>query len=202
MFWATILKNQRQEICKFYKSSNCKHGRSGKKLDYNGKAYAFSHPPLCKKFEMHGYKKERCKNRKCDKLHLNLCKIYMRHYSCKFGAKCKFHHPKELNQNDSTNYTDHAHKQNEEKISYAKIVAKNLEPQVQGLFSNQMPPIQTNYNAQEPFLGQSNPIQQPFLGSQNTQKQIMDLLLTLNQRMTNLEKVKIQMWSKVEYQNV
>ena len=75
-----------QEICKFYKSSNCKHGRSGKKLDSNGKAYAFSHPPLCKKFEMHGYKKERCKNRKCDKLHLNLCKIYMRHYSCKFGA--------------------------------------------------------------------------------------------------------------------
>ena len=41
---------------------------------------------------------------------------------------------------------------------------------------------------QRPFLEPKVQIHQPFSEPQSNQKQIMELLLTLNQRMTNLEK--------------
>ena len=45
----------------------------------------------------------------------------------------------------------------------------------------------------EPFLGQSYNIQQPSLGHQTNQNQIMDLLVSLNQRIKDLEKCKSHM---------
>ena len=45
---------------------------------------------------------------------------------------------------------------------------------------------------QHPFLEQITNIQQPILGPQNDQKQTMDLLMSRNQRMINLEKGKAQ----------
>ena len=83
----------------------------------------------------------------------------------------------------------------EEKPSYAQIVTKNLQPQASVLShpTVQEPFLGQNSPIQQPFLGQNNLVQQPSIGFQDNQKQIMDLLLSLNQRMTNLEKVKIQM---------
>ena len=127
----------------------------------------------------------------------------MKFKSCNFGEKCRYFHPRKLKNDDQMkqhNYTVHK----EEKPSYAQIVTKNLQPQAQGVFSQPIYNTKPQYTVQEPFLGQNSPIQQPFLGqnnqvpqsflgSQDNQKQIMDLLLSLTQRMTNLEKGKTQM---------
>ena len=76
-------------------------------------------------------------------------------------------------------------------------MTKNLQPQIQNGFLGHTQPVPQHYisqsiQVQQPFLEKTNHVQQPFLGSQDNQKQIMDLLLSLNQRMTNLEKFKIQ----------
>ena len=127
----------------------------------------------------------------------------MKYKSCKFGQTCRYFHPRKLKNDDQIkehSYTVHK----EEKPSYAQIVTKNLQPQAQGVFSHPIHNTKPQYTVQEPFLGQNSPIQQPFIGQNNhvpqpilgfqdNQKQIMDLLLSLNQRMTNLEKVKMQM---------
>ena len=65
-----------EKICKFYRSGICRHGRSGKSCD-------FIHPPTCKKFDLFGYKEDGCKEKKCNNLHMTLCKIFMRHNKCK-----------------------------------------------------------------------------------------------------------------------
>ena len=41
-----------------------------------------------KRFEMYGNKEGSCKNKNCANLHLNLCKIFMRHNSCKYKKEC------------------------------------------------------------------------------------------------------------------
>ena len=55
----SVTKNS-QQVCKFYKAGNYQHGRSRKKVDKSGKNCAYSHPPVCKKFEMYGNKEEGC----------------------------------------------------------------------------------------------------------------------------------------------
>ena len=91
----TVVKNL-QDVCKFYRSGHCQHGRSGKKV-IDGKSCAFLHPQICKKFEMFGYvTNQGCKNKKCEKLHLKVCKTFMRYKSCNYGQNCKFHHPKKI----------------------------------------------------------------------------------------------------------
>ena len=119
----------------------------------------------------------------------------MKHQSCKFGNKCRYFHPYKLKSNIQSQENNPGQKINDtEKLSYAQIVTKPyLQLHVQGVHSGQIHPAQPHYNVQESFLGQNSPIQQPFLGAQNNQKLILDLLLSLNQRMTNVEKVKIQM---------
>ena len=43
-----------EKNCKFYKRGKCKHGRSGKNKDQNGKSCDFMHPQTCKKFDLFG----------------------------------------------------------------------------------------------------------------------------------------------------
>ena len=85
-------------------------------------------------------------------------------------------------------------KHNEEKLSYANIVTRNFQPQ--NAFLGQHPVNQhfigQAVQVQEPFIVPKTHIQQPILEPQSNQKQIIDLLLSLNQRMINLEKQKIQ----------
>ena len=188
--------NKTQEICKFYKSGKCQYGKNGKKPDKSGKICAFSHPTTCKKFENYGYKEEGCRNKKCDKLHLNLCKIFMRHNSCKFDEKCRYYHPKKW-KNIKLKEPENQSKQqqNEEKLSYAKILSRNLHPQ--NVLLGQQHFMGHPVQGQSPFLEQSphiqQPIQQPTLvDSQTNQKKILDILMSLSQRMTNLEKEKLQ----------
>ena len=118
----------------------------------------------------------------------------MRHNSCKYGNDCKYYHPKKLSKCKETNEVKPVQKYDEEKISYAKIAARNLQPQETLL----------RYPANQSFIGQASQPQYPFLEQcpiiqkppisdiQSTQKQIMNLLTNLTQRMTNLEMTKIQ----------
>ena len=203
------MTNKSQEICRFYKRGKCHHGKNGKKPDKHGKICAFSHPTTCKKFENYGHKEEGCRNKKCDKLHLNLCKIFMRHNFCKYEEKCRYFHPKKLkNINSKEPETQSNQQQNEE-----KILSRNLNPQnallgnqhfmgcpVQGQdhFLGQMQNPQKlvigqGNLSQEPFLGQRNNVQQIYLDLQNGQKQIMEMFMNLNQKFINLEKQNLQM---------
>ena len=90
------MERKSTKICKFYKSGKCRHGKSGRTTDQNGKICEFTHPPTCKKFEFFGYKENGCRLKKCDKLHLSLCKGLMKDENCKFGDKCRYWHPKKL----------------------------------------------------------------------------------------------------------
>ena len=87
-------------------------------------------------------------------------------------------------------------------LTYAQIVKSYSQPQIQKYEQSaflvqpqyvQQPVQQQHYvqpaQSQQSFL-EKNQAQQPFLGSQDNQKKIMDLLLSLNQRMTILETVK------------
>ena len=108
-------QNVTKEICKYYKNGKCHYGKSGKKMDKRGKICAFSHPITCKKFDNFGFKENGCKNRKCEKLHLNVCKIFMRHKLCKYGEDCRFYHPKKLkNSNQMKPENQSSQKHNEE----------------------------------------------------------------------------------------
>ena len=78
-------ETQKKDVCKFYKNGKCRFGKSGKKPDQQGKVCSFSHPQTCKTFEIYGNKEGGCKNKNCANLHLNLCKIFMRHNSCKYN---------------------------------------------------------------------------------------------------------------------
>ena len=90
--------NASQKVCKFFRSGNCKFGRSGKK---SGLTCAYSHSITCKKFELYGNKHPKgCKDKKCDKLHLSLCKIYTKFQNCKYGEKCRYFHPRKLKPNN------------------------------------------------------------------------------------------------------
>ena len=162
-------------------------------MDKRGKICAFSHPITCKKFDNFGFKENGCKNRKCEKLHLNVCKIFMRHKSCKYGEDCRFYHPKKLkNSNQMKPENQSSQKHNEEQPSYANIVRKNLEPlmQADGHFLG-LQPVHQKYSGQvqqvqQPCPGQINPNPQAFLEMQKSQKQMMDLFIGLNQKLNNI----------------
>ena len=186
-------------ICKFYQSGNCKFGRSGKKSDRSGKICQFSHPPICKKFENYGYKKEGCRNRDCEELHLNLCKKFMKDY-CKYGDQCKYHHPRKLKQFKESNLGEKIHE--EQRSKNVNIVAENMH---QSGFIEQHHQAQN----QSPFLGKLHPIQQPILENpsnqpclkknQMNQPTMWDLLMKIEQmahsnqrlerRLSNIERI-------------
>ena len=177
------IKNS-QEICKFIKSGNCHYGRTGKKRDKGGKSCAYMHPPTCKKFELYGNKEQGCKKKNCDKLHLNLCKIFMKYKSCKYEGKCKYFHPKKFKNIDQQKPENQScQQQKDEKPSYAQIVTRNIHPQSNflGHHSANNNIIGQTTQMQMPFLESKSHFQQPVPDLQNQQKQILDLLVSLNQ---------------------
>ena len=118
-----VIKNS-EKICKFYKSGNCQDGKTGKKPDHNGKTCDFNHPPTCRKFELFGYKEKGCKVRDCSKLHLSLCKNFMRYQNCKFGEKCRYFHSRGL-KNVSNKKEKHSDQKIVEEI-HMQMLRKNL----------------------------------------------------------------------------
>ena len=118
----------------------------------------------------------------------------MRHNSCKYKNECKYFHPKKLKIKNEDKKTEPSQKNQEENLTYAKAVTRNL--QAQGNFLGQTAnqhlvglPVQNH----QPLSQPNHTIQQPTVVPQNSQKQILDLLMSLNQRMSNLENQKIQM---------
>jgi len=84
-----------QKIFKYFRGGIFGFGRSSKRSDKNGKTCDLIHPQICKKHEIYGDKNPKgCKNKKCDKLHLSVCKIFMRHQKRKYGDNCKYFLPK------------------------------------------------------------------------------------------------------------
>ena len=198
----SLVMKHSEIICNFYKRGKCKYGKSGRTKDQNGKVCEFSHPPTCKRFELYGFKEGGCKDKKCGKLHLSFCKIFMRYQNCKYGEKCNFFHPKKLKNSSHSNVIIPSATEERKNLTYAQIVKSHSQPQIQKYEQSaflvqpqyvQQPVQQQHYvqpaQSQQSFL-EKNQAQQPFLGSQDNQKKIMDLLLSLNQRMTILETVK------------
>ena len=204
-----------QQNCRFYKCGKCKFGRSGNKPDKSGKTCAFKHPLICKKQEMYGNKGPKgCNDKKCDKLHLSLCKLYMKHNNCKFGDACRYFHPKKMNNLSAGSGQDQKiihQKINHENLSYANTFSKNLHPSTEGKESGVLIAPSTNqdylgqsnqvhqpflgqtYNVKQPFLGQTNHTPQAFLDIQKNQKQMMDLFLSINQKVNNMFNMNMQM---------
>ena len=186
-----------EKVCKFYKTGKCKYGRSGRNKDQNGKSCDFMHPQTCKKFELFGYKEGGCKDKKCNKLHMTLCKIFMRHQECKFGDTCKYYHPKKLrNQRQSSNFI-FSETVKEGNLTYAQAAKSTFQPKSQS--SEQSPFLGQNQIIQQPIIGLTNQFQQPikeqgnhtqkiFLELQNGQKHMLQLFMDLNQKIMNLEK--------------
>ena len=185
-----------QEICRFYRAGKCVHGKSGKTPDNTGKICAFSHPQTCRKFELYGNKEKGCKIKKCGNLHLSICKIFMKHQSCKFGNKCKYFHPYKLRSNNQKEENNSGYKKTNEtgELSYAQVLRK---PFVQHSHSNDQGPFLGQSQPvfmEQPFLEQRNQNQQGFLDLQNCQRQMMELFMNMNQKMmSNLEKLNLKM---------
>ena len=126
----------------------------------------------------------------------------MRHYNCKFGDKCKYFHPRRLKKT-SQNKEIKTEKPiiHEDRPTYANIVRKSMQSEIPKLQSNDpflglAPPVQQNFTGQvhqvqQPFLGQANYTQQTFLDIQNQQKQMMEMFLSLNQKMNNMYSMKM-----------
>ena len=90
--------------------------------------------------------------------------------------------------------TESGQKNQEENLTYAKIVTRNLQAQDNflGQPANQHLvglPVQIH----QPLSQPNHTIQQPTVVPQNSQKQILDLFMSLNQRISNLENQKIQL---------
>ena len=100
---------------------------------------------------LYGYKEGGCKERKCSKLHMSLCKIFMKHEDCKFGDNCKYYHPKKLRvQGQNKNLTpNQTVKQGD--LAYAQVAVSPYQPKSQ-------------ISEQSAFLGQNQVIQQPVIG--------------------------------------
>ena len=76
---------RRTRVCKFYKTSSCKHG-------VNGTGCKFSHPKKCIKFLKHGEKAGGCKKKgECERYHPPLCWNSVNYGTC-HHKKCTFHH--------------------------------------------------------------------------------------------------------------
>ena len=215
---AQPVEKDSHDVCKFYKNIKCRYGKSGRNIDANGKVCAYRHPQICKKFQDFGDTQNGCKEKKCENLHLNICKIFKKHGNCKFANKCKFFHPrkwKNVSQSNGKSLTQigkNIHPcsmfQNtyEQNPTYAYIARKNLQPKVQ--FNKQQEPIRQAPIAQsqfmknqQPFLEQKKSTQRPFLEEdQNNQKQILDLLVSMNQKMISQENNIIQMQMQLNNQ--
>ena len=118
----------------------------------------------------------------------------MRHNSCKYKKECKYFHPKKLKTKNEVQKIESSQKNQEENLTYAKIVTRNL--QAQGNFLGQPANhylVGQTIQIQQPPVEPNQVIQQPTVVPQTSQKQILDLLMSLNQRMSNLENQKIQM---------
>ena len=129
---------QKKVVCKFLKSGNCVHGRSGKKPDQQGKVCSYSHLPICKKHEMQG----KCMTNRCKKLHLNLCRRFMETQQCSYGENCRYFHPKGMEEHDKN-----IHEEN-----------KFLNPNVSYSYAQ---PVK---NITSSFLEQNSQIHQPVIG--------------------------------------
>ena len=114
----------------------------------------------------------------------------MRYQNCKFGEKCRYFHPRRL-KNVSHNRENKTEKPfiNKERPSYANIARKSLQPQMQYL----QPQMQSNAH----FLGLTPPVHQAslthqtFLDIPNKQKEMMELFMSLNQKVTNMVNMKM-----------
>ena len=64
----------------------------------------------------------------------------MRHQSCNFGDEFKFFHPKKVKNDahDSHDNYNYSHKNNDNHLTYAEIVTRNVQPQVQDAFLRQI----------------------------------------------------------------
>ena len=179
--------------CKFFKRGKCKFGKSGKSCE-------FKHPQTCKKFTLFGYKQGGCKDKNCPKLHLSVCKIFMRHQSCKYGDDCKFFHPRRLNVHNQANKSTFYQTHIKDGPTYAQILKKPVQPLIQSIDQNDFlgqnqlhqPVLRPESQLNQPSISQRNQTQ-VFLDLQNGQKQIMEMFTHLNQKMMNLqEKYKFQ----------
>ena len=182
-----------EKICKFYRVGKCQHGKTGKKPNSAGKTCEYSHPPTCKKFELFGYQEKGCKAKNCGKLHLSLCKKFMKFQTCKFAEKCRYYHPKGLKSHIKDKHLEQkVLEKRDTEDTYANIVKKSVQQQVQsnGAFLGLPQPVHhigQAHQVQQPFIvGQTNHTQQAFLEIQKSQKQMMDLFMNLNQKVMNM----------------
>ena len=119
----------------------------------------------------------------------------MKHQNCKYGEKCKFFHPKKLKNNIQNKkpiprQTYQPETYRVENPTYSHIVRNSLQSNgpFLGQAQNPQQPVTKQENQfQQPFLGQRNQTQ-VFLDLQNGQKQLMDLFMSLNQKLATLEK--------------
>ena len=115
---------QNKKICKFLKSGICRFGRSGKKSDEKGNVCSYSPPQICKIHEHYG----KCKNHRCNKLHLKLCIDFMNFQQCSY-ENCKYLHPKMFRNNaQNQNHIMQGLDYKEFIPTYAKIARKSLTP--------------------------------------------------------------------------
>ena len=117
----------------------------------------------------------------------------MKYENCKYGDKCKYYHPKKLkNESQNTKSTSgQMYTGDVLPYSYVDVVKKSLQPQlqVQSPFLGQAPQIKQPVI--EPPLEKRNIAQQTYLEIQQGQKQILELVMNLNQKVINLEKNNI-----------
>ena len=192
-----VRSDLKNEVCKFFKSGNCKHGKSGKTID-NGKMCSFQHPLTCKKHELFGDSDEGCKNgRNCNKLHLNLCKHFMKFQNCKYEEKCKYFHPRKIKKKIQEKERYPVGKTNEqERYRNVNYVPELLQPGNISFLDQPNLAQKMKNQVQQSYMRNTNP--QPFLGQQikqdhinpNPQMQIMDFF-------TNLEQLIIQEKNKM-----
>ena len=122
----------------------------------------------------------------------------MKYQKCDFGEKCKYFHPKGL-KNFDQNKKNHIEKEHEVKNTYADVVKKSVQQQLQssGPFLGQSQPVHQStlgqvHHVQQPIIGQPNHTHQVFLEMQRYQKQMMDMVMNLNQKVNNMSNLQMQ----------
>ena len=171
----------------------------GKKPDKQGKVCSYSHPPICKKHEMQG----KCMNHRCKKLHLNVCRRFMENQQCDYGENCRLFHPKGMKEHGKNVHEENKFLKPNVSYSYAQAVKNTTSPFLEQNPHIQQPvighPNQFQNQFQKPFLVQQSTLDQRsntnqvFLDLQNGQKHMMQMFMTLNQKLMNLEKYNLQM---------
>lgn len=75
---------RKAQLCRFYKTHSCKHGRAGKNCDY-------AHPKVCYKYRHYGRDLKRgCTSQTCNHYHPTICKNSEKDRLC-LHLKFKFH---------------------------------------------------------------------------------------------------------------